>query len=213
MQPSPSTTRPHPRFGPRTRPSRGPVRALGILGALALAAALPLGCAGDSAASDTGSAGTPYLRYLPAPIGPADRAAFALDGSVSPPVTEVAQEENGEFSLMVVNTGSTTAQDVRALLDTGQRGNGIGSADGRCLSRQDARSPADLWCELGDVAPGQGVAVTVHAYMSRCVWLDPATSAPRLHAAAFHWRLGWRTDGAGLAINGATPRWSCRNRG
>ena len=45
------------------------------------------------------------------------------------------------------------------------------------LSRLDADSPADLWCELGDLAPGQSAVVAVHAYMLRCVWTDPDSPA------------------------------------
>jgi len=51
--------------------------------------------------------------------------------------------------------------------------------------------------------------VGVHAYMLNCVWLDPDTSAPQLHAPAFHWRVGYTDGGRALTVNGPTPRWSC----
>jgi len=145
----------------------------------------------------------------PVPPGGDDRGAATLDGEVSPVDTTVAPAENGDFTLTVTNTGTLTADNVRVLLDDGQEGNGVGSPDGRCLGRLDAGSPADLWCELGDLAPGQSAVVAVHAYMLRCVWTDPDSPASQLHAPAFHWRVAYTDDGQALTMNGPTPRWSC----
>jgi hypothetical protein len=161
-----------------------------VPGCLALACGLLLGAgAGDAVADGPGSA--------------------TLDGQVSPVDTQVAPAQNGDFTLTVTNTGTLTADNVRVLLDDGQEGNGVGSPDGRCLSRLDAASPADLWCELGDLAPQQSAVVNVHAYMLQCVWDDPAGPTPRLHAPAFHWRVAYADAGQARTMNGPTPRWSC----
>jgi hypothetical protein len=146
---------------------------------------------------------------LPEPPGADDRGTATLDGQVTPVDTEVAPAQNGDFTLTVTNTGTVTADNLRVLLDDGQEGNGVGSPDGRCLSRLDDDSPADLWCELGDLAPRQSATVAVHVYMLSCVWLDPDSSAPQLHAPAFHWRVGYSDAGRALTMNGPTPRWTC----
>ncbi|MFC4031068.1 hypothetical protein ACFO3J_06235 [Streptomyces polygonati] len=174
-------------------------------GCLALACGLMLG------AADSSSAKAPHIHVLPVPPGPDDRGTAALDGWVTPVDSQVAREENGDFTLTVVNTGGVTADNVRVLLDDGRDGNSVGSADGRCLGRLDAKSPADLWCELGDVAPLRSAAVQVHVFMSRCVQFDPRSAAPRQHAAAFRWRVGWTVGGQALTASGPTPRWSCGN--
>ncbi|MYS24534.1 hypothetical protein GA0115240_16526 [Streptomyces sp. DvalAA-14] len=195
MTPLPS--RPRSRALPRALPR--------FSGCLALACALLLGAAGPSAAT------APHIRLLPVPPGPDDRASAVLDGWVTPFDTTVAREQNGDFTLTVVNTGGVAADNVRVLLDDELDGNSVGSADGRCLSRLDAGSPADLWCELGDLAPLQSVAVEVHAFMSRCVTFDPQSSAPRRHAAAFHWQVDYSDGGQPRSVNGPVPRWSCGN--
>jgi hypothetical protein len=193
------------RSRPRAR-SRVLVRALvRVSGCLVLACGLTLG------AADASSAGAPHIRFVPVPLGPDDRGGAQLDGLVTPVDARVPRNENGDFTLTVVNTGSFTADGVRLLLDDERDGNGVGSPDGRCLSRLDASSPADLWCELGAVEPGRSVTVVVHAFMSRCVGFDPDTSAPRQHAAAFRWRVGYTDSGRYQTVNGPTPRWSCGN--
>jgi hypothetical protein len=195
-----------------------------VPGCLLLACGLMLAAADGSVASitaastgSTGSTGStagadakaPHVHYVPVPPGPDDRGTASLDGSVTPVDTQVARDENGDFTLSVVNAGSVTAHNVRLLLNDEQEGNGVGSSDGRCLTRLDTTSPADLWCELGDVAPQQKAAVEVHAFMSRCVWVDPLASQPAQHAAAFRWRVGYTDGGRALTMNGPTPRWSC----
>jgi hypothetical protein len=195
----PSRSRPRPR-------SRLPLRAIvRVPGCLVIACGLMLG------AADASSAEAPHIRFVPVPPGADDRGGARLDGSVTPVDALVPRDENGDFTLTVVNTGGFAATDVRLLLDDDRDGNGVGSSDGRCLSRLNASSPADLWCELGEVAPGQTVSVEVHAFMSRCVAFDPDTSAPPLHAAAFRWRVGYTDDGRAMTTDGPTPRWSCGN--
>jgi hypothetical protein len=177
-----------------------------VPGCLALLSGLLLGGAGAAAAAP-GWADPVPTRMLPMPPGGTDRIGTALTGTVTPLSTAVGEEENGDFTLSVTNTGTVTAQDVRVLLDEATAGNGVGSADGRCLSRLDVSSPADLWCELGDLEPQSTVTVEVHAYMLSCVWFDP--EAADLRAPAFSWRIGY-TDGTGArTANGPTPRWSC----
>src|SRR5205807_1192610 len=98
---------------------------------------------------------------------------------------------------------------VRVLVDDGTDADPAGSADGRCLTRLDDGSPADLWCELDRLAPGRTATVGVHAYMRRCVWFDPARPLPWLRAPAFFWRVEYE-DGSGVrSADGPTPRWSC----
>jgi hypothetical protein len=193
------------RAGTRTRP-RSLLRVLvRVPGCLLLASGLLL------AASTTSSAAQPAQPAQPAPTPPsapsAAGAGAVLDNRVTPLTAEVDEAENGEFTLSVTNTGTVTAGTVRVLLDEGSADNPVGSADGRCLSRLDAYSPADLWCELGALAPQQTVSVQVHAYMSRCVWLDPGSSS--LRAPAFSWRVGYTDAGTPRSVAGPTPRWSC----
>jgi hypothetical protein len=147
------------------------------------------------------------------PVPPGARGGALLTGRVTPSGAQVAPYENGDFVVTVTNSGSRAAQDVRVLLEDGADGNGVGSADGRCLSRLDAASPADLWCELGDLAPRQAVTVDVHAYMYSCVWPDPAGALPRLTAPAFLWRVAYTDSGQARVLNGPTPRWSCAETG
>jgi hypothetical protein len=183
-----------------------------VPGCLLLASGLVLGAAGTGAAAQgwgdpLWSAAAAAGRVVPVPPSADDRGGAVLAGRVTPVDTQVAEDENGDFTLSVTNTGTVTAGNVRVLLDDATQDNHVGSADGRCLSRLDPNSPADLWCELGDVEPLQTVSVQVHAYMNQCVWLDPDGSAKR--APAFRWRVGYVDGGRALTINGPTPRWSC----
>jgi hypothetical protein len=181
-----------------------------VSGCLALLSGLLLGAAApSSAAAPVGDPLPPRM----VPVPPGARGGALLTGQVTPSDAQVAPFENGDFVITLTNSGSLTAQDVRVLLDDGAEGNGVGSADGRCLSRLDAASPADLWCELGDVAPQQTVTVAVHAYMYRCVWLDPTEALPQLNAPAFLWRVAYTDDGQARVLNGPTPRWSCADSG
>lgn len=176
-----------------------------VPGCLALLSGLLLGAAPRSAAA------TPYGTAASAGPPATGRGAAVLTGTVTPGEAEVPLAENGDFVITVTNTGALAARNVRVLLNDGAAGNGVGSPDGRCLGRLDAASPADLWCELGEVAPRQSVTVAVHAYMFRCVWLDPNSTAPLLHAPAFYWRIGYTDDGRSRLVNEPTPRWSCSN--
>jgi hypothetical protein len=163
-----------------------------------------------------GSAGAPgpavsdpwdRSRVVPVPPSGDDLGGAVLAGRVTPLDTQVGEDENGDFTLSVTNMGTVIADNVRVLLDDATADNPVGSPDGRCLSRLDANSPADLWCELGDVEPLQTVSVQVHAFMNQCVWLDPDGSAQR--APAFRWRVGYIDGGRSLTMSGPTPRWSC----
>ena len=187
---------------------RAAVRALfRVPGCLALVSGLLLCGAGTS----SGAVGwaDPPPRVLPLPPSGAGSPGAVMAARVSPVDVVVGQEENGDFTLSVTDVGAKPAYNVTVLLDGVQPGNGVGSADGRCLGRLDTSSPADLWCELGDVAPRQTVSVTVHAYMGSCVWHDPATTAPQLAAAAFRWRIGYLDGDQPRTVDGPTPRWSC----
>ncbi|WNI18550.1 hypothetical protein [Actinacidiphila sp. ITFR-21] len=216
MKPLPAGPRPrHRPARTRTARTRTGLRALaGVPGCLALACGLLLGSAASSAAKAPHAHTVPVPPVPPVPAVPAEPGSggtAVLAGSVTPFATEVAADRNGDFVLTVVNAGSTTAGDVRVLLDDEGNGNGVGSADGRCLSRQDASSPADLWCELGDLAPRQSAAVQVHAFMSRCVGPLPLFPLVREDAAAFRWQVGHTDGGRATTVNGPTPRWSCPN--
>ncbi len=199
------------RAGTRIRP-RSLLRALvRVPGCLLLASGLLLAASTGSSAVQPAQPAQPAPAVPNAPSAPsapsAADAGAVLDNRVTPLTAEVDEAENGEFTLSVTNTGTAAAGTVRVLLDEGTEDNPVGSADGRCLSRLDAYSPADLWCELGALAPQQTVSVQVHAYMSRCVWLDPTTST--LRAPAFSWRVGYTDAGTARSAAGPTPRWSC----
>ncbi|WP_329137780.1 hypothetical protein OG552_28645 [Streptomyces sp. NBC_01476] len=205
----PSRSRPCPR--PRAR-----LRALArVPGCLALTCGLLLVAADGSSAFPVPPLGavprvpTPGIRPLPAPPGADDRGGTSLHGSVAPVDTEVARDQNGDFTLTVVNTGSATAQDVQVLMERSDEGNTVGASDGRCLGRVNTASPADLWCDLGDVAPLESVSVDVHAFMSTCVRAAPAATSTPLHAVAFRWRVRYTDSGRALTLNAPTPRWTC----
>jgi hypothetical protein len=170
---------------------------------LALLPGLLLG-AGRAAAVPAGAA-----RTVPAPPGAGDRAGAVVVGQVTPPDELVAQDQNGDFVLTIANTGPQTARNVRVLLDDAAEGNGVGSPDGRCLGRLDASSPADLWCELGTLAPGQAVTVGVHAYMDTCVGYDPYSVLPQSPVPAFLWRIAYEDEGQARVQNEPVPYWSC----
>lgn len=200
------------------RRSRAPRRVLvRVPCCLALLSGLLLGAAGHAAADRAAAVAPAHPRAgrtgaplrVPAPPGAGDRAGAVVTGRVTPVDAKVDRNTNGEFTLTVANTGAQPARRVRVLLDDGLDGNGVGSADGRCLSRIDTASPADLWCELGDLAPGESVTVGVHSYMFRCVWLDPYSSLPQLRAPAFFWRIAYQDAGQARVMNEPTPRWSC----
>ncbi|HEY5835193.1 hypothetical protein [Streptomyces sp.] len=195
------------------RRSRPLVRALvRFPGCLVVLPGLLLGAAGHSSAAtpaaDHRSAARP-TRVVPLPPGAGDREGAVLTGQVTPVHAEVEPAANGDFVLTVTNTGTLPATDVRVLLDDASDGNGVGSADGRCLSRLDGFSPADLWCELGDLAPRQTATVAVHAYMFSCLWLDPAGSVAQADAAAFFWRIGYTAGGRAYLLDEPAPQWSC----
>jgi uncharacterized repeat protein (TIGR01451 family) len=196
----------------RRRPRRPAVLrvVLRVPGCLALVSGLLLcGTGASSAAAAPGVPQAPRLLPLP-PAGVAARSSGAVMAArVTPSDAVVSQEENGDFTLALTNTGAVAASNVRVLLDDALEGNTVGSPDGRCLNRLDGSSPADLWCELGDVAPGQTVSVNVHTYMNSCVAFDPAASATQLPPPAFHWRIAYSDGQRVLSMNGPTPRWSC----
>lgn len=141
--------------------------------------------------------------------GPAAGTAAVLTARVTPFDARVRSGENADFVLTVANTGTAAADRVRVLIDDGTRGDFAGSADGRCLGRLGPGSPADLWCELDGLAPGRTATVAVHAYMRRCVRLDPAGSLPWLRAPAFLWRLEYADASGVWSVGEPTPRWSC----
>lgn len=174
-------------------------------GCLVLASGLVLGAAGNGSAAEVGPDAAPSRTTLTPAVG--ERGGPVLDGQVLPVDTQVEEAENGDFTISVTNTGTVTADNVRVLLDEASEDNPVGSPDGRCLSRLDSFSPADLWCEMGDVEPMRTVSVRVHAYMNECVWLDPLSVAQR--APAFRWRVGYTDGGRALSVAGPTPRWSC----
>ncbi|MBY8878417.1 hypothetical protein [Actinacidiphila acidipaludis] len=197
-------------MNPRRRP-RGhalPRVLVRVPGCLALVCGLLLCGAGTSPAA-TAWADPTATRLLPLPPGGDRSGAAVVTARVLPASAVVDREENGDFTLSVTNTGAAAAYDVRVLLDDAQPGNGVGSADGRCLSRLDASSPADLWCELGDVAARQTVSVIVHTYMGSCAGADQLASAPRSPAPAFRWHITYTDAGTKRTANGPTPQWSC----
>ncbi|SEO64941.1 hypothetical protein [Actinacidiphila rubida] len=195
---------------PRRRPRRRalPRVLVRVPGCLALVCGLLLCGTGPSSAAPAW-ADPMAPRVLPLPPSGVRSPGAVVTARVDPAAAVVGQDENGEFTLTLTDVGDATAYNVRVLLDDAQPGNAVGSADGRCLSRLDASSPADLWCELGDVAPGQTVSVTVHTFMNTCVWSDPATMAPRLPAAAFRWRIAYLDVDEPRTVNGPVARWSC----
>jgi len=197
-------------MNPRRRARRRalPRVVLRVPGCLALVCGLLLcGTGASSAATAWADPAPPRLMPLP-PSG--DRSGGAVMAArVVPALAVVDQEENGDFTISVTNTGAVTAYDLRVLLDDAQEGNSVGSPDGRCLSRLDGSSPADLWCELGNVAPGQTVSVNVHTYMDNCAGADPGALPSQLPAPAFRSRIAYTDAGRTRTINGPTPHWSC----
>lgn len=181
-----------------------------LLTAATTSSAAPAAPTAPAAAGEPAAPGAP-ASGVPVPDGRTPIAAAAdgavLDNRVTPLTAEVGEAENGDFTLSVTNTGTVAAEAVRVLLDESSEDNPVGSADGRCLSRLNASSPADLWCELGALDPQQTVSVQVHAYMSQCVWWDPTSSS--LRAPAFRWRVGYTDAGLARSTTGPTPRWSC----
>jgi hypothetical protein len=179
---------------------------LRVPGCLALVPGLLL-CGSGTSSGAAGQADPP--RVLPLPPSGVRGGGAQVAARVSPADTLVGPDENADFTLSLTDVGAAPAYNVRVLLDGVGPGDEVGSADGRCLSRLDASSPADLWCDLGDVAPRGTVSVTVHAFRGACTDADRTAPAPRSPAAAFRWRVGYLDGDDPRTVDGPAPQWSC----